>query len=189
PTAPPGVLSRLRRRRAEPTAADRFWDEARGTDPDPAVPANGVSRRVRPEAGGAVVAVAERLDRDDGAAQAAAPGPIGSRPGGSGAAGALPAGHARAGAAVPALPTGFSSAESPRGSRVVDTMPVVDPGSEPSGDQDAVLVPSRTRRPAGTTRRAEMEVVAGRPVWVVYQPSRGLVVGDGGDAASRTATG
>src|ERR671916_989657 len=64
PSAPSGVLSRLHRRRAgtEPTAADRFWDEARDTDPDPVGSAGPL--RHRPEARVPVVAVAERLDRD-----------------------------------------------------------------------------------------------------------------------------
>src|ERR687894_985454 len=73
PSAPAGVLSRLRRRRAgaEPTAADRFWDEARDTDPDPVGSAGPL--RHRPEAWAPVVAVAERLDRDGSAGTAASP--------------------------------------------------------------------------------------------------------------------
>ncbi|MPZ67322.1 MAG: hypothetical protein GEU83_18075 [Pseudonocardiaceae bacterium] len=189
PAAPSGVLSRLRRRRhgVEPTAADRFWDEARETDPDPATPPTTSAGRARPEAAGTVTAVAERLDRGSGSAPAAralvypAAGP-GHPGGGSGTSAALPAGARRNGP-VPALPTGFSSAESQRASRITDTVPVVAESSWDRSDEDAVLVPSRSSRgPARTSsRRAEFEVVAGRPAWVVYRPSRGLVVGDDGD--------
>ncbi|MQA16426.1 MAG: hypothetical protein GEV09_20475 [Pseudonocardiaceae bacterium] len=185
PSAPPGVLSRLRRRRSEPTATDRFWDEARETDPDPAMPPRGGPGRIRPEAGGAVVAVAERLDGGGGGG---APEALRRRHR-SGAA-ALPARAGRDGAGVPALPTGFSSTEGTRASRVTDTVPVAESRWDRS-DEDALLVPSRTsHRATGRPRSAELEVVAGRPVWVVYRPSRGLVVGDHGDGGgSRTVLG
>ncbi|MDQ3150797.1 MAG: hypothetical protein M3R63_03430, partial [Actinomycetota bacterium] len=53
PSHPGSALSRFRRRAAgtDPTAADRFWDEARDTDPDPAVAVGpgGVGARHRPE--------------------------------------------------------------------------------------------------------------------------------------------
>lgn len=191
PSAPPGVLSRLRRRRAgaEPTAAERFWDEARETDPDPAPPPTSEPGRVRPEGSGAVIAVAERLDRNDGTAPVT-PRALGQRPGGSGGAAALPGtgrtdGHSRS----PALPAGFSSTESQRASRITDTPPVAESGWDRSGE-DAVLVPSRAshRRPRATARRTDLEVVAGRPVWVVYRPSRGLVIGDNRDG-NRTVLG
>ncbi len=198
PAAPPGVLSRLRRRRSEPTATERFWDEARETDPDPATPPTTAPGRVRPEGAGAVVAVAERLDRAGGSTPVATralghpAGEPGYPGGGSGTTAALPVGTGRFGGngPVPALPTGFSSAESQRGSRITDTPPVVAESSWDRSDEDAVLVPSHaSHRPARTSsRRAELEVVAGRPVWVVYRPSRGLVVGDNGDG-NRTVLG
>lgn len=195
PAAPPGVLSRLRRRRAgaEPTAAERFWDEARETDPDPATPPTAAPGRVRPEAAGAVVAVAERLDRDSGSAPVVTRA-LGRPAGGSGTAAALTSGAGRSGGngPAPALPVGFSSAESQRGSRITDTPPVVAESSWDRGDENAVLVPSRASRHSSRTssRRAELEIVAGRPVWVVYRPSRGLVVGDNGDGdGNRTVLG
>nr|MDQ3988933.1 hypothetical protein [Actinomycetota bacterium] len=129
PSAPSGVLSRLRRRRAdtEPTAADRFWDEARGTDPDPVVPTGPL--RHRPEARVPVVAVAERLDRDGPAGTARSSPALDGGPGGSGAT-VLPTGPVGAdGGRVPALPVGFSSAGSGPArnghSRITDTAPVV----------------------------------------------------------------
>lgn len=191
PAAPPGVLSRLRRRRAgaEPTAAERFWDEARETDPDPATPPTPAPRRARPEAA-ATVAVAERLDRRGGPATVATR-TLEPPAGGSGTAAALPAGTGRAGGdgPVPALPAGFSSAESRAAGRITDTPPAVAESRWDRSDEDAVLVPSRaSHRPVTTpSRRAELEVVAGRPVWVVYRPSRGLVVGDSGDGGGNRA--
>ena len=74
-------------------------------------------------------------------------------------------------------------------------MPVVESRWDRTQGEDEVLVPSRAASgPIGAPRRAELEVVAGRPVWVVYRPSRGLVVGgqdfgDQGDGAPRPATG
>ena len=207
PSAPSSVLSRLRRRGVDtdPTAADRFWNEARGTDPDPVGPAGAGPTRHRPEARVPVVAVAERLDRDGPAGTAGSSPVLGGGSGGSGAA-ALPTGSMGAdGGRVPALPVGFSSGESdgprgngPRGnghSRITDTVPVVESRWDRTQGEDEVLVPSRAASgPVGAPRRAELEVVAGRPVWVVYRPSRGLVVGgqdfgDQGDGAPRPATG
>lgn len=203
PSAPPGVLSRLRRRRAgaEPTAAERFWDEARETDPDPAPPPTSEPRRARPEGSGAVTAVAERLDRN-GWSPPVTPRALGQRPDRPDGAAALPAGtggtdgHNRS----PALPagfsstesrrTGFGSTESRRPSRIIDTPPVVAESGWDRGGEDAVLVPSRAshRNPRAAPRRTELEVVAGRPAWVVYRPSRGLVIGDNGDG-NRTVLG
>jgi len=194
PSAPPGVLSRFRRRHlgTDPTAADRFWEEVRDTDPDPVVPAGpGVApHRHRPEARVPVVAVAERLDRTGSSGVVPAAPVLDGGSGGSGAA-ALTVGQARsAGTAVPALPTGFTSTESARRSRITDAVPVVESRWDRAEGEDAVLVPSRAaNRPAGVPRRAELEVVAGRPAWVVYRPSRGLVIGDKGDGPTRTATG
>lgn len=193
PSAPPGVLSRFRRRSVgDPTAADRFWEEARDTDPDPVVPVGPGAgpHRHRPEARVPVVAVAERLDRTGSAGVAPVAPVLDAGPGGSGAA-ALTVGTARGnGSAVPALPTGFTSTESAGRSRITDAVPVVESRWDRTEGEDAVLVPSHPANgPAGVPRRSELEVVAGRPVWVVYRPSRGLVVGDQGGGATRTATG
>ncbi|MFN2495402.1 MAG: hypothetical protein ABR608_05790 [Pseudonocardiaceae bacterium] len=173
PAAPPGVLARLRRRRAgaEPTASERFWEETRGADPG-AFAGGPSSGRARPEGNVAVVVRAERLDRPAGGPSAApVPGPshVGGPGSGSGGAVALPASGGPAAKegrrvdAVPALPPGFSSTA--RRSRLADDEPV--------------YVPSRATDPPATPRRAEMEEVAGRPVWVVYRPSAGLEVNDG----------
>jgi hypothetical protein len=193
PAAPPGVLARLRRRRAgaEPTASERFWDETRGTDPEVPAGATASSGRFRPEASTVVTAAAERLDRPgSGPGPAGTPVPGGRGPGGSGSGGttALPAaGHpATPGAAstgrgsaapgVPALPAGFSSTAGQ--SRVVDTPPVVEGTWDRVGDEP-VYVPSRPTDSRAAPRRADLEEVAGRPVWVVYRPSVGLEVSDG----------
>jgi hypothetical protein len=58
-----------------------------------------------------------------------------------------------------ALPAGFSLASRPRS------------GEEP------VYVPSAVSDSRATPRPAELEEVAGRPVWVVYRPSAGLEMG------------
>ncbi len=171
PRAPQGLFSRFRGRRprSEEEGGD-FWDQVRGMDPDEeyASPQRG-RRRSRPEAQHmSVAATAQRLDRDAPDAMAA------------GASTALPSGSAvrRPGGAA-ALPEARST------SRVVDTNPVADAKWD-GMDEDPVLIPSRT---AGSPtpgppeppapRRAEMEVVAGRPVYVIYRPSRGLEVADG----------
>jgi hypothetical protein len=64
---------------------------------------------------------------------------------------------------------------------VVDTVPVSDRGWDRG--EDAMVVPSRVSTPvepvgSGTPRAADAEMVAGRPVYVVYRPSRGLEVRD-----------
>ncbi len=198
PTAPPGVLARLRRRRAgaEPTASERFWDETRDIPPGPYAGA-GDSRpagRARPEGNVPVTAAAERLDRSGGG-PSAAPMPTGPDPSGSGGPGrggaaALPTSHGAASPGspaqgtggrrdqVPALPPGFSSTESER-SRVSDVPPLVEGNWDRTTDDEPLYVPSRSETSRGTPRRAELEEVAGRPVWVVYRPSAGLEVNDG----------
>lgn len=98
-------------------------------------------------------------------------GGSGSGGSGSGGAAALPVSGApatpdrRRSDAVPALPPGFSSTAS----RVNPNL----------ADDEPVYVPSRATDPPAAPRRAEMEEVAGRPVWVVYRPSAGLEVNDG----------
>ncbi|MGH3873314.1 MAG: hypothetical protein ACRDSR_17705 [Pseudonocardiaceae bacterium] len=187
PAAPPGVLARLRRRKAgdEPTASERFWDEARDAETGQGAPAAGpaAGSRVRPEASVPAVVVAERLDR--GVGGSAVPALMGS-----------PSAPERGGAAAPpqehgthskpaevttrrgqtaALPTGFSSTESVP-TRLADlSPPMVSPVVDHPGDEP-VYVPSSSGNPRAP-RRADLEEVAGRPVWVVYRPSAGLEVG------------
>lgn len=199
PSAPPGVLSRLRRRTAgaEPTASERFWDETRGTAPGSAAAGDaGPGDRSRPEGRAPVSATAQRLDRpgDDPPGTAV---PAGSGPGSGGRGpGAAPVPGSSPGSAssapdsrsgqVPALPPGFSSTQSgtARGetqagrSRSTDVPPVVAPSWDQT-DDEPVYVPSRSATPRGAPRRADLEEVAGRPVWVVYRPSAGLEVNDG----------
>jgi hypothetical protein len=172
PSSPPGVLSRLRRRKEYmPTAQDDFWSQVRGVNLETPPPAGTDDRRLRPEGAPTVVAVAERLDR----AQA------GDRPALSGRA-------PRGGAVVvtgspvltgpatgeqPALPAGTSGVAP---SRMVDAPSVVDTSWDRLAEEEPVLVPSRTGGSGPMPRRAELETVGGRQVWVVYRPSRGLEV-------------
>lgn len=166
PSAPPGVLSRLRRRGAgvEASASERFWEEARGSDAEPGTPTRGYApgNVLRPEAGGPVAVAAQRLDRPERPA-AALPifGSGGSAGRGLGGA-AGPEGSASRPDRLAALPTGFSASGRPRA------------GEEP------VYVPSAISEPRGTPRQADLEEVAGRPVWVVYRPSGGLELGSNG---------
>ncbi|WP_249124623.1 hypothetical protein [Saccharopolyspora erythraea] len=156
-----------------------FWETIRSGGGADDESGGGEQRRRRPEAllPSSVVATAHRLDRDT------PPGDADAAPG----ARALPAPGTRAEARRPggyrasyALPEGAGQ------SRVVDTNPVADAKWDGNED-DPVLIPSRTDNAAlpgpaeqPGPRRAEMEVVAGRPVYVVYRPSRGLEVADGG---------
>ncbi|GAA4858980.1 hypothetical protein GCM10025787_49480 [Saccharopolyspora rosea] len=178
PRVPPSVFSRFRGR-PRPDAVsgdDGFWDQVRGTDSEEEylTPQRG-RRRSRPEAQHpSVAASAQRLDRD--APEVVAPG---------GGPAVLPASAERRPGGVQALPEGRST------SRVVNTSPVAE-ATWDGVDEDPVLIPSRAAEhrvdaPVGATappeqhepRRADMEVVAGRPVHVVYRPSRGLEVADG----------
>jgi hypothetical protein len=59
--------------------------------------------------------------------------------------------------------------------------PVTASGRGRSGEE-SVYVPSAVGNPRGTPRQAELEEVAGRPVWVVYRPSAGLEVAEGDSA-------
>ncbi len=169
PAAPPGVLSRLRRRRAgvEATASERFWEEARGTETESGTPATSSREgsRVRPEAGAPVVVAAERLDRR-GVGSATTPA---LKPGGFGGAGRGGAEAVLAGSKESALQPDRLAALPP-GFRVTAT------GRDRAGEEQT-YVPSAIRNPRGAPRQADLEEVAGRPVWVVYRPSAGLEVG------------
>ncbi|MGW1678931.1 hypothetical protein [Saccharopolyspora sp. NPDC002376] len=173
PRPPQGIFSRFRRGRPQDDETGNFWERARGMDPDAEYAESGAtprqSWRARPEAQhpSSVAATAHRLDRET---PAVAGPPSAALP--SGAAARRPGG-------MPALPEARTT------SRVVDTNPVAEAKWD-GIDEDPVLIPSRTTgspifgqpEPQGP-RRAEKEVVAGRPVYVLYRPSRGLEVADG----------
>jgi hypothetical protein len=164
----PSMLSRFRRRSKEPTAQERFWDDVRGNE---GTAERGASdARVRPEASygeaGTVHATAQRMDRGARTRE------LNGTPGAQGAR-ALP----------PTRPYGYggptTAVPEARSSRLVDSPPAVDRGWDRG--EDAFVVPSQvTRRDRDNgPRRAETEMVAGRPVFVLYRPSRGLEVRDG----------
>ncbi|MGH3999676.1 MAG: hypothetical protein ACRDTJ_19705, partial [Pseudonocardiaceae bacterium] len=165
------------------TPSERFWEETRGAEAESAptgepLPGN----RVRPEAAVPVVVVADRSDRRGGGGLATPV--LGPRsPNGAGAGGEAASSRpgeigSRPPAQTAALPAGFSSTG---GTRIADLLPpVMDPVMEPVGDrpgEEPVYVPSAVGNPHGAPRRADLEEVAGQPVWVVYRPSAGLEVG------------
>ncbi|WP_291415407.1 magnesium transporter [Actinophytocola sp.] len=179
-----GIFSRFRRRKGAPDTRgpqDEFWDQLRDDElaGDTVATTSGRMRRPRPEATGPVTATAERLDN-----RRSLPGSRLTVEGADTGPALIPTGPAgRSGPA--ALPRQSSA------SRVVDTAPVTDRGWDRNADwgEDAVVVPSRVsgRRgegrydnppppPRPTPRPADVEMVAGRPVHVVYRPSRGLEV-------------
>jgi hypothetical protein len=172
PAPPPGVLARLRGRRADVDASpsERFWEEARGAEGDPGAPAAGsaAGSRVRPEADAPVVATAARMDRRGGNSSAT-PALGAGRPtalGGPGlrydeAALTEASGSVLRPDGLAAVPTEFSGAARAR-ARVGD---------------DPVYVPSAVSNTRGAPQEAGLDEVAGRPVWVVYRPSAGLEVG------------
>ncbi|WP_439376926.1 magnesium transporter [Amycolatopsis lexingtonensis] len=160
--------------------------------------------RFRPEA--TIFANAQRLDNASGAARPAAAwsGAWPGRVGGGGSAGALPAGG-RPGSPVfgqynPAngdpgdyVVVGANGRPTTREeSRRVDTSPVAD--RRWNDEPEPVVVPSDLRAPESgfsdypaqdvprapgvraQPRRVDPEVVAGKPVFVLYRPSRGIEV-------------
>ncbi len=182
PAAPPGVLTRLRRSKGGVGASpsERFWQEAGDTDAEPNTPVRdfGSGGPVRPEAGAPVLVAAERLDlrrsglpptpvlggAGDGDSDASSPGGPELRASSHSA--------LRPDRLAP-LPSGFS---------------VTGVGRTRAGDEP-VYVPSAVRDQRRAPRQAEMEDVAGRPVWVVYRPSAGLEVGaDGPDGDTARTT-
>ncbi len=160
-----GMWSRLLGRKGG-TPQDAFWDHVRdGEHLPPEIAAAQRSGRYRPEA---VLATAERLDVNGNALTAGNTRALQTGAGGS--------------AALPSGGGGFNGpmALSAGSSRTVDTPPVVDRSWERRGE-DAVIVPSQVvsgQRPQAEPRRAEVEVIAGRPVHMIYRPSRGLEVAD-----------
>jgi len=190
PSGGGGMFSRFRRGRgAQATRGpqDEFWDQLRDEElaGDTVATTTRGGRRPRPEATGPVMATAERLDT--------------RRPIAGSGTFALPAGRGLTGELDPAMaPSGPGGRNGPAGalmdrrsSRVVDTVPVTDRGWGDWGE-DAMIVPSQvpSRRgestgryeptpvaaPRSAPRAADVEMVAGRPVHVVYRPSRGLEV-------------
>ncbi|HWC81453.1 MAG TPA: hypothetical protein VG756_15990 [Pseudonocardiaceae bacterium] len=167
----PSVFSRIRRRKAsQPTPQDEFWDQVRGGEGEDAEPSvtGERERRIRPEARFADTVISASAQRMDRRRRELPHSPAGLPVGGWG-----PRGYVGPTGAVP---------ESGGRSRLVDTPPVVDAGWDRTGE-DAFVVPSRVtgqvrRRPV--PRRAETEMVSGRPVFVLYRPSKGLEVADGG---------
>ncbi|OZM75212.1 hypothetical protein CFN78_03370 [Amycolatopsis antarctica] len=162
-------------------------------------------RRIRPEASHTIFANAQRMDGTARTVRPANAWPI-ERPGlpagGGAAAGAMAFGARNPAGGSPgdqALPGGATVVRAdglpavPR-SRPVDTAPVAD--RRWSDEPEPVVVPSRMHSgisaqplPANgyqappavpqqvrAPRRADSEVVAGKPVHVVYRPSRGLEV-------------
>jgi hypothetical protein len=165
PAAPPGVLARLRRRRpgTEATASERFWEEAGSSGADTGVAGSASGTVVRPEAGAPVAVAAQRWEhRGNPPVAIPLPGPTGSPS--SSTVGAASAAGSGANAARPdrlaaALPPGFTAAGRARTA------------------EEPVYVPSAIGDPRGAPRQADLEEVAGRPVWVVYRPSAGLELG------------
>ncbi|MGQ0837697.1 magnesium transporter [Actinokineospora sp.] len=185
PSAGAGLFSRFRRNKhAGPTPQDDFWETVReGEDSDGTALARQGGRRPRPEASNPVTATAERMD----ARRAAIGGPRAAIMGAPSHLGA---------AAVPVSGrSGPAQLMAGGGSRVVDTVPVADRGWDRG--EDAVVIPSRVQSPYGAPveapvtaapRAADVEMVAGRPVHVVYRPSRGLEVADRRDGPRDTDT-
>jgi hypothetical protein len=175
-----GLFSRFRRGKGadERGPQDEFWDNLRDEElaGDTVATTRG-GRRPRPEATGPVMATAERLDTRR---QPIGQGALGLPPArGDGEAVLMQGGPGGRNDPAGALP--------PRRSRVVDTNPVYDR----DWGEDAMVVPSQVSTgrnegrfdaaapigPARTNPRpADVEMVAGRPVHVVYRPSRGLEV-------------
>ncbi|SDQ72965.1 hypothetical protein SAMN04489718_1961 [Actinopolyspora saharensis] len=193
PRVPPGFFSRARRGSSGGGSGpqDDFWDQVRasGSGTESAQgPSGGGLGGGRPEnEGPTVAATAERTDRSASSSPAGgagsrteipAAGTAGSgsrsgasaieqqqRPGSRQTAGSLPEGEGRS-------------------SRTVDTAPITESFWN-ERDDDPVVVPSRVGNPNplrgaedGSRLPSESETLAGRPVNVVYRPSRGLEVSD-----------
>jgi hypothetical protein len=190
-----GIFSRFRRK-SGPTPQDEFWQNVREAEEgeNPALPGGG---RTRPEA--TIFASAQRLD--GAGSMAARPAAAWSGAPWPGGGPALPGGGRRAlphyspiagdpDAYVFSAPPGTTRRADaawvppqPQ-SRRVDTSPVYDRGWD---DPDPVVVPSRisgssAQAPASPQpRRVDQEVVAGKPVFVLYRPSRGIELRDTDD--------
>ncbi|WP_438801090.1 UTRA domain-containing protein [Amycolatopsis magusensis] len=204
PTPRGGLFSRFRKNNGEPSPQDEFWqnvrdtDETTGTDQRGPIGATAGGGRFRPEA--TVFATAQRLDNANLATRPAAAwsGAIpGALPNANGHA-ELPAGAGGMpvfGGFVPGGTTPGNQLPQPA-SRRVDTSPVFDRGWDRGDDPEPVVIPSRMTPGAGPQpeaayappvaapsmpaprrpRRVDAEVVGGKPVHVIYRPSRGLEV-------------
>jgi hypothetical protein len=175
PAAPPGVLARLRRHRpgVDASASERFWEEARGAEAEGGTTAASAMSGgvIRPEAGVSVALPVERGDRLAGVSARVplfGPGDSSGQEHGRGVLGGPGTGVSHPDR-LAALPAGFSLASRPRS------------GEEP------VYVPSAVSDSRPTPRPAELEEVAGRPVWVVYRPSAGLEMGAQSTPGARDA--
>ncbi|MTD58117.1 magnesium transporter [Amycolatopsis pithecellobii] len=201
-----GIFSRLRRKQG-PTPQDEFWQNVRESDDSDLetrgpIGATAGGGRYRPEA--TIFANSQRLDGAGSmagrpaAAWSGAPWPGGGALPGNGNRAALPSGggpglypgHAPRGGGsddyVYSAPPGTTRradagwAPPQPQSRRVDTSPVFTRDDLP----DSVVVPSRMRHTPSAPRvpvqmrRAERELVGGRPVHVIYRPSRGIEVRD-----------
>jgi hypothetical protein len=183
PAAGGGLFSKFRGRKGQQrTPQDDFWDNLKENDPEDSALAVATSgRRSRPEASNPITATAQRLDTRppvDGGAPLALPAARSALDPTLDGAPALPAGGQR-------HRDRETVVVQARASRVVDTVPVTDRGWDRA--EDAVVVPSRVPRRgeaveasdgAAYPRLADIEEVGGRPVHVVYRPSRGLEVAD-----------
>ena len=207
PTPRGGLFSRFRRGGDTPSPQDEFWktvaekDAAEGganTRGTGGVLSGG---RNRPEA--TIIATAERLDTRAGAGAHPAtlwsPGPRAALPAGESDSADAFGRYAPSRSPGDYLGGRDSVATGSGVSRRVDTVPVSDPGWDRLDDVEPVVVPSRlsvsadpvtaapstspptrypTPAPVPQPRRVEHELVAGKPVFVLYRPSRGLEVRD-----------
>ncbi|MGH3436793.1 MAG: hypothetical protein ACRDRN_10035 [Sciscionella sp.] len=202
PSAGPRRFGGFRGRRREevPVAQDAFWDNVRSGGVQRAEDAeesreDPQRRRVRPEMSNPLVATAQRLDngterrpdgvrqldgtggrRSEGRAALPAAYPPGGYPGPAGArleASLTPAARAGGGGAMlGAFPLGEHG-------RHRNDEPVVVPSQVTARQAEPARAefgsPAAARR---VPRRADAEVVGGRPVFVLYRPSRGFEVRD-----------
>ncbi|ASR34384.1 hypothetical protein BAY61_04540 [Prauserella marina] len=202
-----GMFSRFRRRSDEPTPQDQFWrnvrddDEAEGGSTTRGHGGATGGRRVRPEA--TVLASAQRLDAPavggrypvgGGQNQVLEGGGRPALPAAGGASSAVFMGSPPGRAPGDQVPSRVTAA-----SRRVDTPPVAGNVWDSSAEADPFVVPSRLGSvgSAGAVsentqaasqpiapqapqqpRKVEPELVAGKPVFVLYRPSRGLEVRD-----------
>lgn len=199
-----GLFSRLRKKQG-PTPQDEFWESVREGEESEVASPTGSAGRGRPEATVFATAQrldgAGAMAARPAAAWSGAPWPGGgpalesrARPGLPAGGGNQPAfaGYAPEGADPDAFvysappgttrrADGWMPPVAQRPSRRVDTSPVYDRGWD---EPDPVVVPSRISRPGAAAtpaqrpepRRAGHELVGGRPVHVLYRPSRGLEV-------------
>lgn len=180
-----GIFSRFRRNKhAGPTPQDNFWENLREED-EPASESGVLvrgGRRHRPEAANPVSAHAERVD----AARVSVGGPrqaIGGAQTLIGSGESAESGMVAAGGVTTVGGVTSRGSHLVARSRTADTVPVADRAWDRG--EDSVVVPSRVpdrivdqrvESAQPPSRPADVEVVAGRPVHVVYRPSRGLEV-------------